>query len=640
MPNSPIKPLVANSESLTPFPHAVIIDENFHLRLTPDVSIPMLQHGAVLCHLGSGWHFQSLYSGFAPVLLFELQHDSGHRATWFFDCSARFLGHAVADLPKAYKNGLVCKATMVIRRLLSQIIGQATKESGEDSHNFFSISNIARRQLSQVCCDMLLPPVSIVQIAEIPEMLMMLPMESEKSGTWVLRKHLSTVFTVCFQARLISALRDGYLSWPSPIDGTYQPSSGSFALNDFDFAYRMQDTASGLVYFLLVTQHVSTVCGLYFPSEGLLIVKDEQSKTVALDRFLCVSAMIVDHVCQFGETLLPYLQQGPKRIGAFLREQHIGHQLWNELSGLDVATQAVEPEQLPDILVLGGCSNEFFGPIDQIFPELSGKVQRNVQTLEDSITYTHKKHLLMVRITSDFISKKLRERILGHVRSTRYGLAAEATRPPQGGPIIVVGLRVENRTVVDLGGFLCRLLAHIASIAPGSHVVLDGQNGRENSDSFEALGSFANFLAVRPPLEVELELCRHIMDTVSGKPLTVTSTSGQPVASSIAWADASECFISLWGAGLSKYRWVTNKPGLILTNRDNLLRRSDLLIYNSPKFMADPRPMYFADPETIIDDPEAAQVIPIRQPSYFNFHVDETIFFDQVTKMILMHLSR
>ena len=34
-----------------------------------------------------------------------------------------------------------------------------------------------------------------------------------------------------------------------------------------------------------------------------------------------------------------------------------------------------------------------------------------------------------------------------------------------------------------------------------------------------------------------------------------------------------------WGAGLAKYRWVCNKPGLLLTGEWNLRHREDLHIY-------------------------------------------------------------
>ena len=612
-------------------PEVVVLDGAFHLQFADDVTLPMMKGATPLRDLGPGWRFESLCAAFAPVLLFELAHESGGRATWFFDTAPSFVSHSVENLPAAPRKVLLHKAGMLLNDLLAPVLGHEPRAGMADRSLFFGISETARREIGAACCGALLPAPDSVLAADLPEALLVRPDGAARSTLTIARDHMLAALAEDFQARLIAALRDGWLSWRSPVNGSVQQSSGCLCFDHFSFAYRLQDSRSGLVCFLLVTGHNSRLVGLYFPTEGLIVARDQECRNAIGSSFPDLPAMIVDHVCKFGETLLPYLSRGgEKRVAGSMRENHLGHQIWNELSGLDALVTSLPPAQLPAVLPLGGSANAFFGPLDAVFPELAGMVRTDLRTERDIVEYAHANDLSLARFTREFVSGGLRDRIVGRARHSEEFRAAEAVCRRAGGPIVLVGLRVENRTAIDLPGFLARLVKAVAAAVPGALIVLDGQNSNDPDSGQQATASFMSQVAARSPLLVELEVCEQVAAAAAADGIAVEVASGRTLAASIAWAELADCVIAFWGAGLAKYRWIANKPTLALTNRHNLFYRRDLHIYSLPRFMADPTPVVFTDPLSISDDPDAPQLIRIAQPSFANFKVDESIFMAEV----------
>jgi hypothetical protein len=199
------------------------------------------------------------------------------------------------------------------------------------------------------------------------------------------------------------------------------------------------------------------------------------------------------------------------------------------------------------------------------------------------------------------------------------------------GPVLLIGLRIENRTVVNQAEFLEHLVRHIATVAPGCTIVLDGQNRRDDD---QPVGSFSDNIAIRSPLDVEAELCAAVIASAIGQDVTVVTTTGTTIANSIAWAHSASCFIAIWGAGLAKYRWICNKPGLVLSSKHHLLNPAEMSIYHTTTTMEAPTKVVYADPACVEDDPTALQLIPVDGPRHVSFRVDEMLFFLQVTELL------
>lgn len=156
-------------------------------------------------------------------------------------------------------------------------------------------------------------------------------------------------------------------------------------------------------------------------------------------------------------------------------------------------------------------------------------------------------------------------------------------------------------------------------------MVIDGHNAREGGvDGNAVIESHGESLATRSPLQTERDIASQLRASAAGMDVTILDTLGAGMASSLAWALLCDCFLSVWGASLAKFRWVCNKPGLVVSSQANLLHRDDLHIYDSPQYMEAPTQLLFADPAAVVDDPDAPRLVPVSlgNPFFANFRVD------------------
>ena len=625
-------------------------DGGFHLWLDGN-AIPLLMQGEVVPCFLPGWRASHLYMGFAPLFLLELLHDDGRTATWFLDWRMHHMGDSVDQLTTELVDLLRLKAVPILDRLLRTTLRQCKPVLLEESRAFLSLNETTRRAIAVNCLDLLLRPPAIFLAQHL--MPASLIFRDEKNIHHAIsRTHLLAGLADEFQDRLPIAFEDGVLTWPSPVDGAALRAQGGFCFDDFHFAYRFADARHDLVFFVMVADHCARICGMWFPSSGLMVSRDETARTVARQIARHLPYWFVTHSCIWAEQLVPYLRRGARRFASVLRGRpgmHIGHQIWNELSGIDHLIEG-GAKSLPHWIVLNAADGiELYGPLDELFPALKDSVVRDLADVRAMIRYAYADGVLIVRVTREHVSHSLRTRILERVRA---GHAYEEVRAliertrcgPTSGrqpvPVILLGLRVENRTLVDLTGFFRSLVGFIVTQFPGAIVVLDGHNARgEAAGHF--LESHAESYARSRPIDIEHALAADLRQHFSDRPITIADTIGRSIGVSLAWADLCSCFVSIWGASLAKYRWVCNKTGLVISSRDNLLHRGDLHIYDAPRYMEAPTRLRFVDPDAITDRPDVPLLVDVApgNASFFNFQVDEARLFPQVREMIEQSLT-
>ena len=204
----------------------------------------------------------------------------------------------------------------------------------------------------------------------------------------------------------------------------------------------------------------------------------------------------------------------------------------------------------------------------------------------------------------------------------------------KGWPIVLIDLRVENRTLVDLPGFCAKLIEFLLEETGGVAVVLCGHTG--------SYASHVDATAARPPFEVQKEIVAELARGFSGRRLELIDTIAAGMRRTVFWSHHAHFFVAPWGASLVTYRWVARKPGLIMSNTSNLRSnrgRPQADIYSSPAFMGDPGDVYYLRAEDVEDDPNAptlSRYIHVEQPleSFYNFRVNENAVFDEVRKLL------
>jgi len=318
---------------------------------------------------------------------------------------------------------------------------------------------------------------------------------------------------------------------------------------------------------------------------------------------------------------------------------HLGHVLWNDISGIASLVTSVPEQQLPQFLVFdSSASPEMYGPLDDIFPEIRGKVVRHTGTLHAAIPSFYRDRVLLIKATGMQVTRFVRERIISRFLKNPTNAACVAacrTKVDRGDPIVILGLRTENRTLTDLSGFCERLLDFLIKTYARMTIVIDGHNSRYGSTDqcYLSHGEFSTDKSVK----IELGIVSVLQQRAAATGIHVVSTIGLPLANSLIWGIHSDVFITPWGAGLAKYRWICNKPGLVLTSRWNLQNLGGFRIYDDPRCLEDSAPMEFIDPTAVQDRPEAPLLVPLGKdhiPSIMNFDLDEQAVFKAVTGLL------
>ncbi len=573
-----------------------------------------------------GWWPVFVYSGFFPFAVLQFSSESGEIAVWIVDAEGTRIGGSVGELEPDAREALRVAAVPRVAQLVDMVLQSPAVSLDPRARAFLRLPEALRREIGQLCATSALPPVRRVVLDVAPD--------PWNSGWGLDREHVETLLATPFQDRLLQVAEDGMLSWPSPVDGRMLTVQGSLCSDDFRFAYRLADPVHGLVCYPIVSHHHAATLGLYVPALSLLLVRDGWAAGW-LDVYApSVMDWLVPLVCRFGDALEGYFDAGASRVASIMRgwpANHLGHQLWNELSGIDHFLRSAFGPHWPKWIV-SGPDVELWGPIDQVFPQLQGRVDRSAHNVDAAIKASYDTGACLVRITSEYVSAELRaslQRIVeadpvhGEVRRAIEG------RARLDAPVILIGLRVENRTIVDLLDFCEELLERVASAFPGAILVLDGHNSGSDGHVIVSHGELA---ARRPALEVERQIATHLRRLQVGRDVMVVDTLGAPIWASLAWCGQADYFFSIWGASLSKYRWACNKPGLVVTSRWNRTHRADLHIYDSPEFMEGPSKLVFAAPEIATDAPGEPQLVNIGpgQSSFFNFRVDVCNLISQI----------
>ncbi len=441
---------------------------------------------------------------------------------------------------------------------------------------------------------------------------------------WADPAALRRALSVDLHNRFVAGLHVGALTWPSPVDGTDMPCNGSLTLDDLRCLFRFTDQSSGLDILVLATEHLSRLAGLYVPVQGVVVTQGGDQARLRRGNFAGIGRDVLQHIARYAESLFAGRTQPmdatPAGFATFLRggdNAHLGHQLWNELTGIDALVADLPPDRLPLWLVPGlpGGEIEFYGPIDALFPEIAGRVRRGFADQGALIRHAYEHRLILFRATRERIGDGLRRRVVAQA-------ALRAPELPARSHAILIGLRVENRTATDLGALCALVIEEAVRLHPGCTIVFDGHNACGGTRGGQTISSYREDAASQSPLAVERGVVDAMRQRFAGQPVTLLDTLGEPLATSLAWSQACDGFVAVWGAGLAKYRWVANKPGLIVTNRWNLENKGDLHIYDAGAYMADPTPLVFVPAAVMQDRPDAAMLVPFDQATYSNFDFD------------------
>ena len=610
------------------------ISPDFLVQSTPPKPIKL--GGAVVREFLPGWRPRCVYTEAAPINLLFLEHDNGAWAIWFLNEDMEHLSSEHSALAADASNSLFVTYCRLFDGLWnSLIISPNPHQQTEPERLLFQLPVGMRRQMLDFYLsrfDFATEHASISMSSNLPACGTVADLGARR--VLLEAAHLQRIFDPSgLQAAYVRLLRTGALTWPSPVDGRELQAKHAYVLGGNRFGYRLNDEKHELTFYLVADEiHFRVVC-IYLAQARLALGPEAlHSQTAMAD----LSRAMFYHVVEHGEELGHYLQLPSQQVANAWRgvsAMHLGHVLWNDISGIGNLVASVPAQQLPQFRVFdAGSEPEMYGPLDEIFPEIKGKVTRDTGSFDAAIPMFYRNRILLIKATGLQVSRSTRERITNvmlYNPANADCVAACRATAERGGPIIVLGLRTENRTLTDLPGFCERLVAFLIQKIGQATLVVDGHNSR-SGDTSQVIRSHGETQESRLPIETETDILLTVQRRAAGSGINVVSTIGLPLDVSLIWSYYSRLFIAMWGAGLAKYRWVCNKPGLVMTSRWNLQNRSDLAIYNAPLFQEDPAPIEFIDAAAVHDQPAAPLLVQLGtgcNPSIMNFEVDEQIAF-------------
>ncbi len=589
-----------------------------------------------------GWEPEVAYTGLSPVVVLCFRHESGQRASWYLDAELNRHGGSVAELPAEARRQLAEASCTLFDGLWRKIMLTPTpppldaREAG-----FFALPEGTRAEILSLflsgfeagtryaAVDRLDPDRPDSQVADLGSRRLVLQ-----------RGQLHALFNPGgLQDQTVRLLETGAMSFPSPVDGRPMAVRHALVLHGTLYAYRCVEPSTGTVMFLIAGEIFFRLCGLFIP-EGRLCVSlaPDALRGQMPQMFVEFFARVVQH----GDLLAAYFARTetvPLHAWRGLTAMHIGHVLWNDISGIAGLVRAVPRERLPRFVLFdAGLEPEMYGPLDRIFPELEGLVDREPGALQAAIPGFYRDGACLIRSSAMHVPRDVRDRILATVRPLDRASPAAlcALARADRVPVIVFGIRVENRTLVELERFCTTLVGHLAARLGQAVLVVDGHNSRIG-DTGAIIWSHGEHGASRRPIDVERELVDAMAARALGTGIEIVSTIGLPITESLACGATADALIAFWGAGLAKYRWVCNLPGLIITNHANLGAFNDRDLYHSPNVMEAPSPLRFVPADIVQDLPDAPLLVrlgPDFIPSICNFRIDEARAMAAVDEML------
>lgn len=434
----------------------------------------------------------------------------------------------------------------------------------------------------------------------------------------------------------------GAINFLDPSNGLPIKIKHSIVMDDFRAFLRVETTSNDILY-VCASDHYFRTIGIYDYKTNTLYCKDANDARVGSAHFSNVFHDLASHAALYYSELRRYLMNSDTRIAGMLRpppSHHIGHQLWNELTGLQTLVDSIPADELPCVLVpQAHMGAEIYGSTEDLFHQFSGRVIRLEEG--DLSKEIYSRNLIVVRITSSFVSERLRTKISTHaicntaddVKQSLYKIKSGKRK------VVLVGLRVENRTIADIKKFGVELIHMVAETARDCVIVLDGHNVRETRLGLLPFGSTGEIAGKQSPIECEKDIADAMKLAATGVGVEFVSLVGETISHSLYWSINSNMIVSIWGAGLAKYRWVANRPCLVLTSKWNLQNRKDLDLYSSGVYMDSPAPLAYIKDNYVIDRAEAEQLVPVPFTdqdsfSYVNFDIDMDGFRLQFIEML------
>jgi len=605
----------------------------------------LITMGLTPAALPQGWSPLFVYTGFAPVFLVELRHETGAESTWFLNQEMDRVAYDDPNqLPPSLLGIFHQKCRLLARQVWKQLLCAVHPILSPEIQSFFQLGPTIRRRIAFFCGSEFNHRPHFFDLRPVHSTPLKLPLSATLSVDTgrlqeIIGPNPSDMSTHHYD-QCMTQIPTGLLSWPSPIDGKTLNTDCGLWINDYLFAYRLIDRRANCAIYILTSGNPRSVAAIYFPAHNQVFGYDPFYRAFIGDRYdVALDVLFVRHLLEYGDSIVNCWNAPKRAFAAMYSQRMLGTQLWWDLTGIDHMLRRLSRDDIPEILAVW-LPTEIYGKVDELFPELAGRVNRAVRGYHaEFIRYSYDNCRCLLSLANNYVTRGLAKRILDH-NLHQASLHGQPERlkavQERGGPIVLLGLRVENRTLVDLTGFCVSVIDYFIRTVGTVTIIIDGHNSTDHDASSGVYASEFQQLATEEPIDVERRIVALLEQQFSGSPAILINNIGAPISHSLFWCHHSDFFVTPYGTGLAKYCWACNKTGLIVTSRWTLHHQGHLHIYESD-FVEEPAPIRFLPEEYVEDVPEAPLLVPhpVDPPSRWNFRVNTEGLFKELGDLLV-----
>lgn len=236
---------------------------------------------------------------------------------------------------------------------------------------------------------------------------------------------------------------------------------------------------------------------------------------------------------------------------------HIGHYTWNITSGWSRLYSLVQPERIEVLTSYLGW--QIFGGVTELYPEQAARVGCIVRpdSEEDLYDLVLQRRALSLVLLDDYITAEAAQCIInlsGQRCSSQFHAGIIELRRSSY-PLIMLTIRTENRAWIEQQEGYASLINKLALTYPRLGIILDGINSGMVQIASHGLMS----------LKDEQVIAANIVEDCPT--VRIYNSLGCQPHESVVLAEAIDAFLAPIGAGLTKTRWIANKPGVAFSNQ-------------------------------------------------------------------------
>ncbi len=343
------------------------------------------------------------------------------------------------------------------------------------------------------------------------------------------------------------------------------PSTGKLLTSNVSFPFGSRDKMEMCAYRFIGEEVFYLITGgpwfekhcLYFPKRDLAIRLHDlhvylKPDTGSLNTFKAYCVSRWNKVSQY------ISDSHHKKVALFLGFiPNIGHYFWNELSGIQKIS---EHDKLSDVDKYVITESEFFGKIDEIFPEIDpGKVERI--PLEGAMDKVLDQNYFALRAGHMVIQENLVHRVYQtSLKKCSSDFLDTMKQAKKCFPLIWVTIRLGSRTWISQVDGIANIIISLSQKFPDLGIVINGficpATGLVNTQ---------HEVIIQKENKVANQIKSRLPDTIKIYDLIGCIMHENVVCSSIV-----DLYLSPWGSTLVTVAGIANKPGVIYGNQQVL----------------------------------------------------------------------